>query len=49
MRYSTRYMPEQSRLSSRFYHIIQTKGNQQNGKSLEELGSAFHPLVFEQK
>ena len=49
MRYIIRYMPEQSRLSSRFYQIIQTRGNQQNGKSLEELGSAFHPLVFGQK
>ena len=47
MRYSIRYMPEQSRLSSRFDQII--KDNQQNGKSLEEVGSAFHPLVFGQK
>ena len=47
MRYSIRYMPEQSRLSSRFDQIIKDK--QQNGKSLEEVGSAFHPLVFGQK
>lgn len=46
MRYSIRYMPEQSRLSSRFDQVIQ--GNQQNGRSLKEVGEAFHPLVFGQ-
>ncbi len=46
MRYSIRYMPEQSRLSSRFDQVI--IDNRFEGMSLKKAGSVFYPLVFGQ-